>query len=126
MLPFCLRRTKEAVLTELPPKLLEDRVCELHPVQRLLYAAVATSQAGSRVADALAHNGTSTHEGASATAVGAASSGAVASGPAHVFATLQYLRRVCNHPLLALTPSHPLYEQASAARRPVYDPPMIL
>jgi SNF2 family DNA or RNA helicase len=56
-----------------------------------------------------AHHGThhGTHHGAHNGAHGAAH--------AHVFAALQYLRRVCNHPLLALTPSHPLYERCVAA-----------
>ena len=29
----------------------------------------------------------------------------------HVFTALQYLRKVCNHPLLALHPSDPSYSQ---------------
>jgi TATA-binding protein-associated factor len=32
-------------------------------------------------------------------------------GPPHVFQALQYLRKVCNHPALVLTPSHPEYER---------------
>jgi hypothetical protein len=97
---------------------IEDRLCELHPVQALLYAAVrmvhgrAAQEEGAGAeegahggAHGSAHHGT--HHGAHNGAHGAAH--------AHVFAALQYLRRVCNHPLLALTPSHPLYERCVAA-----------
>ena len=102
--------------------MIEDRLCELHPVQALLYAAVrmvhgraaqeesASAQDGAHGgAHGSAHHGThhGTHHGAHNGAHGAAH--------AHVFAALQYLRRVCNHPLLALTPSHPLYERCVAA-----------
>ena len=118
VLPFCLRRTKESVLTELPAKLLEDRVCELHPIQRALYAAFERSNAPTALAETI--EGADGSSGA--TSSGLASSGAGRSGAAdgkadvggaatHVFAALQYLRRVCNHPLLALTPSHPQYSE---------------
>ena len=36
-----------------------------------------------------------------------------------MFAALQYLRKVCNHPLLALTPSHPLHQKCEADARPI-------
>ena len=83
-------------------QVIEDRLCELHPVQALLYAAVR-----------MVH-GRAAPE-ASASAGGGAHGGAHGAAHAHVFAALQYLRRVCNHPLLALTPSHPLYERCVAA-----------
>ncbi|OQR81106.1 hypothetical protein THRCLA_11878, partial [Thraustotheca clavata] len=35
--PFVLRRTKEHVLTELPPKIIRDIVCELSPEQQQAY-----------------------------------------------------------------------------------------
>ena len=87
-------------------QVIEDRLCELHPVQALLYAAVRlvhgrASQEASANAEGGAHGG--------------AQGGAQGATHAHVFAALQYLRRVCNHPLLALTPSHPLYERCVAA-----------
>eukprot|EP00892_Ulva_mutabilis_P005302 jgi/Ulvmu1/3143/UM015_0183.1 len=39
ILPFVLRRTKEQVLDDLPPKVLQDIVCELTPLQQMLYEA---------------------------------------------------------------------------------------
>ena len=41
MLPFCLRRTKAAVLQDLPPKVIADRLVPLSAVQQLLYSAFA-------------------------------------------------------------------------------------
>lgn len=37
VLPFLLRRVKEDVLKELPPKITQDYYCELSPLQRELY-----------------------------------------------------------------------------------------
>ena len=37
VLPFLLRRVKEDVLRELPPKITQDYYCELSPLQRRLY-----------------------------------------------------------------------------------------
>ena len=36
-LPFILRRLKEDVLKDLPPKIIQDYYCDLSPLQRLLY-----------------------------------------------------------------------------------------
>lgn len=33
VLPFVLRRTKEDVLADLPPKIIQDYYCELSPLQ---------------------------------------------------------------------------------------------
>ncbi|OQR91562.1 hypothetical protein ACHHYP_04570 [Achlya hypogyna] len=40
--PFVLRRTKEHVLAELPPKIITDVVCELPPAQKAAYDACAS------------------------------------------------------------------------------------
>lgn len=37
VLPFLLRRVKEDVLKELPPKITQDYYCELSPLQKQLY-----------------------------------------------------------------------------------------
>ncbi|EQC30828.1 hypothetical protein SDRG_11588 [Saprolegnia diclina VS20] len=39
--PFILRRTKEHVLTELPPKIIQDVLCDLPEAQKALYDACA-------------------------------------------------------------------------------------
>ena len=48
VLPFILRRMKEDVLKELPPKIIQDYTCEMTPLQRTLYSA-----ADSKPGDAL-------------------------------------------------------------------------
>lgn len=37
VLPFLLRRNKQDVLTDLPPKITQDLLCELSPLQERLY-----------------------------------------------------------------------------------------
>jgi TATA-binding protein-associated factor len=44
--PFILRRTKDAVLADLPPKILQDIVVEASPLQRHLYQHFHDSQVG--------------------------------------------------------------------------------
>ena len=38
VLPFMLRRMKEDVLKDLPPKIIQDYYCNLSPLQVILYA----------------------------------------------------------------------------------------
>lgn len=90
-----MRRLKEDVLDDLPPKIIQDYYCDLSPLQRDLYESFTKSgddeQDGlvSKVEDdeeakppKLAANGQETH----------------------VFQTLQYLRRLVNHPSLVIKP----------------------
>ena len=130
VLPFCLRRTKEDVLHELPPKLIEDRLCELHPVQRCLYNAFARSPGGASVAEAVrgvdgsgdcgddGHGGTNSRVGDGGKGTDGNAGGCSGGVASHVFTALQYLRRVCNHPLLTLNQSHPLYQECVALAKP--------
>ncbi len=93
VLPFVLRRMKEDVLSDLPPKITQDFYCDLSPVQVRLYEHFARTQA------ALA---------------GAQAPAAVKDAPApksHAFQALQYLRKVCNHPKLVLDESHQEWHQ---------------
>jgi superfamily II DNA or RNA helicase len=75
--PFVLRRTKAQVLTELPPKIVDKRYCELTSEQRALYRRVLESRARPLRAQLRA--------GASVSYV-------------HIFAALNYLKQICNHP----------------------------
>jgi superfamily II DNA or RNA helicase len=75
--PFVLRRTKEQVLTELPAKIVDKRYCELSPEQRALYQEVLVSRAKPLRAQLQA--------GARVSYV-------------HIFAALNYLKQICNHP----------------------------
>lgn len=43
-LPFMMRRLKEDVLKELPPKITQDYYCELSPLQRMLYEDFMNTQ----------------------------------------------------------------------------------
>eukprot|EP00741_Cyanophora_paradoxa_P007349 tig00001107_g7109.t1 len=45
VLPFVLRRMKEDVLRDLPPKIIQDRHCELSPLQARLYEEFSHSAA---------------------------------------------------------------------------------
>jgi superfamily II DNA or RNA helicase len=75
--PFVLRRTKAQVLTQLPPKIVDKRYCELTSEQRALYRRVLESRAKPLRAQLRA--------GASVSYV-------------HIFAALNYLKQICNHP----------------------------
>ena len=44
-MPFLLRRTKEEVLLDLPEKIIQDRYCDLSPVQLKLYEQFSGSDA---------------------------------------------------------------------------------
>ncbi|GJP49304.1 hypothetical protein CLOM_g8529 [Closterium sp. NIES-68] len=102
VMPFILRRTKEQVLSDLPPKIITDRYCQLSTLQRLLYADFAKSHASEEVVTAV-------------TAEGAGAGGGGEQASTHVFQALQYLRKLCSHPLLVLDPSHPRHAAALTA-----------
>jgi len=76
--PFILRRTKSQVLTELPPKIEEVRTCELSEDQIKFYRDIIDTQAG----EIIQH----------------LSKDAVSIPYMHIFAVLNYLKQVCNHP----------------------------
>lgn len=100
VLPFLLRRVKDDVLQDLPPKIIQDYYCELSPLQVQLYEDFAKSRAKKTVDESV--GGTEESQ--------AANMGATA----HVFQALQYLRKVCNHPKLVLNPQHPEYRRINA------------
>ena len=51
VLPFLLRRLKEDVLNDLPPKIIQDYYCELSDLQKTLYDDFSKSQAHAAVED---------------------------------------------------------------------------
>ena len=87
VLPFLLRRLKEDVLNDLPPKIIQDYYCELSDMQKELYDDFAKSQAR-QTAESVVHSSGTDKEGAP--------------GQKHIFQSLQYLRKLCNHPALVL------------------------
>ena len=80
--PFVLRRLKSSVLDELPEKIEDDRTCELSPEQVKLYRD-AISVRGAPLVDQIKSTGKPLPY-------------------IHIFALLNYLKQVCNHPALAL------------------------
>jgi TATA-binding protein-associated factor len=82
VLPFLLRRLKEDVLNDLPPKIIQDYFCELSEMQKFLYDDFSKSQAKLTAEDAIR--------------------GAKSGEQQHVFQSLQYLRKLCNHPAMVL------------------------
>lgn len=90
VLPFLLRRMKEDVLHDLPPKIIQDYCCEMSPLQRHLYDRFVESQ--------VKHIEGETSSSESKTAGG------------HIFQALQFMRKLCNHPALVVSESHPEYQ----------------
>jgi SNF2 family DNA or RNA helicase len=76
--PFILRRTKSQVLSELPPKIEELRRCELSPDQVKLYRDIINT----RAKDLLQQLNDQKEQ----------------IPYMHVFAVLNYLKQICNHP----------------------------
>ncbi|KAI9293362.1 hypothetical protein K502DRAFT_293841, partial [Neoconidiobolus thromboides FSU 785] len=93
VLPFLLRRLKEDVLDDLPPKIIQDYYCDLGEVQKQLYDDFSKSQ----------------NQGSVSVIDDDQNEGNQPEKKTHIFQALQYIRKLCNHPLLALTPKHPQY-----------------
>ncbi|KAH8102965.1 SNF2 chromatin remodeling protein [Cristinia sonorae] len=85
VLPFLLRRLKEDVLHDLPPKIIQDYYCELSDLQKQMYDDFSKSKAHSEAANAVRSDADTK-----------------APQQQHVFQSLQYLRKLCNHPALVL------------------------
>ncbi|XP_073832127.1 histone acetyltransferase 1 [Musca autumnalis] len=90
VLPFLLRRVKEEVLKDLPPKITQDLLCELSPLQERLYEDFSRVHLNAEIKDCLENGGDF-------------------NAKTHIFHALRYLQNVCNHPKLVLTPKHPEY-----------------
>ncbi|SPO28928.1 related to MOT1 - transcriptional accessory protein [Ustilago trichophora] len=96
VLPFLLRRLKEDVLDDLPPKIIQDIECDLGDIQKQLYDDFSKEQ-DEEEAEAFA--GT--------TATGGAGGKEPSSEKQHVFKALQYMRKLVNHPTLVLSDDNP-------------------
>lgn len=83
VLPFILRRMKEDVLHDLPPKIIQDVNVDLAPLQKKLYQ------------DFVKNNSPDTS----------------GTDSKHVFQSLQYLRRLASHPKLVVNPTHPKWAE---------------
>ncbi|KAF3308689.1 TATA-binding protein-associated factor mot1 [Orbilia oligospora] len=87
VLPFVLRRLKEEVLDDLPPKIIQNYYCELSELQKQLYQEFSKKQSKD-----LPGTGDSSKE-----------------QKQHIFQALQYMRKLCNSPALVLNEKHPKY-----------------
>lgn len=92
VLPFMLRRLKEDVLSDLPPKIIQDYYCELSDLQKKLYKDFAKTQKETIKTDV---------------------QGSEKEGKTHVFQALQYMRKLCNHPALVMSEQHPKYAEVN-------------
>jgi TATA-binding protein-associated factor len=90
VLPFVLRRMKEDVMKELPPKVIQDRICELSDIQRFLYDSFVQSARLEWLETATAATPTNVDDGPTRAT------------PNNVFYALVFLRRLCTHPRLVL------------------------
>lgn len=96
VLPFLLRRMKEDVLDDLPPKIIQDISCDLGDLQKQLYDEFIREQDPDSLEQVLdSDQGMEKKQ--------------------HVFQTLQYLRKLVCHPLLVFDASKPKHRAIQAA-----------
>ncbi|KAI9656436.1 MAG: TATA-binding protein-associated factor mot1 [Trizodia sp. TS-e1964] len=85
VLPFLLRRLKEEVLDDLPPKIIQNYYCDLSDLQKKLFEDF-TKKEGKSISEK-------------------ASSGDK-EAKQHIFQALQYMRKLCNSPALVMKEGH--------------------
>ncbi|DAA78450.1 TPA_exp: Uncharacterized protein A8136_4426 [Trichophyton benhamiae CBS 112371] len=90
VLPFLLRRLKEEVLNDLPPKILQNYYCDLSDLQRKLFEDF-TQKEQKDIANKVGSSDKEAKE--------------------HIFQALQYMRRLCNSPALVMKEGHKQYHQ---------------
>ena len=88
VLPFLLRRLKEEVLHDLPPKILQNYYCDLSDLQKKLFDEFAKKERKKVAEEA----GSESKE-----------------AKQHIFQALQYMRKLCNSPALVVKPDHKQY-----------------
>ncbi|KDP39615.1 hypothetical protein JCGZ_02635 [Jatropha curcas] len=92
VMPFLLRRTKDEVLSDLPEKIIQDRYCDLSPVQLKLYEQFSGSHVRQEISSMVKLDDSAHGEGHNASP----------KASTHVFQALQYLLKLCSHPLLVV------------------------
>ncbi len=88
--PFILRRLKQSVLTELPPKFEDRRTCTLSADQFSLYQSAIEKRAAPLIEILRDENEKAPYM--------------------HIFSLLNYLKQVCNHPALGNENPGSIYE----------------
>ncbi|KAL1844567.1 hypothetical protein VTK73DRAFT_2294 [Phialemonium thermophilum] len=89
VLPFLLRRLKEEVLNDLPPKILQNYYCDLSDLQRKLFEDFQRREA-KKISEEAGRDDKEAKQ--------------------HIFQALQYMRKLCNSPALVMKPGHKAYE----------------
>ena len=89
VLPFLLRRLKEEVLDDLPPKILQNYYCDMSELQKQLHIDF-TKKEGKQIAEKV---GSSEKEARQ-----------------HVFQAIQYMKKLLNSPSLVVKEGHKQYE----------------
>ncbi|GIL55055.1 hypothetical protein Vafri_10704, partial [Volvox africanus] len=113
LLPFVLRRTKGQVLSDLPPKIITDIYCELSDLQARLYADFQQSKASAEAVEAL-RSGEARRAAAAGSDDTGDGGGAITCSSPHVFASLQYLRKLCSHPAMVMDLGLPAHVAVAA------------
>ncbi|KAK9714726.1 hypothetical protein RND81_06G115000 [Saponaria officinalis] len=90
VMPFLLRRTKDEVLSDLPEKIIQDRYCDLSPVQLKLYEQFSSSHAKKEISSIVSLDDSKDTKDANV----------APRASSHIFQALQYLLKLCSHPLL--------------------------
>ncbi|CAG9937733.1 unnamed protein product [Clonostachys rosea f. rosea IK726] len=90
VLPFLLRRLKEEVLNDLPPKILQNYYCDLSDLQKKLFDDFTRKQ-GKKIQDEAGREDKEAKQ--------------------HIFQALQYMRKLCNSPALVVKPDNKIYEE---------------
>ncbi|KAL1974098.1 hypothetical protein VTN31DRAFT_5658 [Thermomyces dupontii] len=90
VLPFLLRRLKEEVLDDLPPKILQNYYCDPSDLQRKLLEDF-TKKEQKNLAEKMGSTDKAAKE--------------------HIFQALQYMRRLCNSPALVMKEGHKQYDE---------------
>ncbi|KAI9679858.1 MAG: TATA-binding protein-associated factor mot1 [Caeruleum heppii] len=109
VLPFLLRRLKEEVLDDLPPKILQNYYCDLSELQRKLFEDFTKKQ-GKTLAEKAATGDKEAKQ--------------------HIFQALQYMRKLCNSPAFVMKEGHRHYaetqkmlaKQGSSLQDPAHAP----
>jgi TATA-binding protein-associated factor len=93
VLPFLLRRLKEEVLNDLPPKILQNYYCDLSDLQKRLFDDFSKKE------------GKALQEMAGQPDKEAKT---------HIFQALQYMRKLCNSPAMVMKEGHKQYAATQA------------
>jgi TATA-binding protein-associated factor len=90
VLPFLLRRLKEEVLNDLPPKILQNYYCDMSDLQKKLFEDFTKKQ-GKKIQAEAGRDDKDAKQ--------------------HIFQALQYMRKLCNSPALVMKPGTSVYDE---------------